>query len=473
MLDMPNNAERKDLAAASLAFLSGGDPVNSRTRVIGDPIVGTMRDYPHLMTHLFAEHTAVALQYLADAGNEGLVGPSPVTTLIRVKRIWEEIFTSRELLMADHTINVQVKGGSTRYPASHMSDGERAGFYLIGEVLLADKDLLVIDEPELHVHESIQAVLWDALQLARPDCTFVYLTHDLTFAATRVGAPKVVLYNYVPDSGSGGWVWDLIPPDTGLPEDVVLRIAGSRRPTIFTEGLRGSLDEEVFEAVYPDFHIVPSQSCETVIRSVRAFRTHGGLHRYDVHGIIDRDDRAEDEIARLREVGVYPLPVAGVENLLILPEVLGSVADHLHLIGPDRIKRVTEAKRRVVEHLRGRREDTIAQRAQYNVERCLNRITREGTTRQAVVAAVEQAVAVADPGGAYDQAAALIDSALNAAGDEAYNRTLTVYRNKGLIPAVAQAFGLNPDDYRRIALGLLRAAEHPLREMLRHRLPSL
>ena len=75
-----------------------------------------------------------------------------------------------------------------------MSDGERAIFYLIGQTLLADENiLLIIDEPELHVHRSIMSKLWDELEAIRADCALVFITHDLEFAASRA-AQKFVIH---------------------------------------------------------------------------------------------------------------------------------------------------------------------------------------------------------------------------------------------------------------------------------------
>ena len=43
-----------------------------------------------------------------------------------------------------------------------MSDGERAIFYMIGQILTAASDsILIFDEPELHVHSSILAKVWE------------------------------------------------------------------------------------------------------------------------------------------------------------------------------------------------------------------------------------------------------------------------------------------------------------------------
>src|SRR5688500_17911129 len=38
---------------------------------------------------------------------------------------------------------------------------------------------------ELHLHRALQAPLWDEIEAERADCLFVYLTHDLDFAASR------------------------------------------------------------------------------------------------------------------------------------------------------------------------------------------------------------------------------------------------------------------------------------------------
>ncbi|MFQ9021280.1 MAG: hypothetical protein ACLR6J_07700 [Parabacteroides merdae] len=63
------------------------------------------------------------------------------------------------------------------YTAGRMSDGEKLVFYLIGAVLCApDNALLIIEEPEVLLHDSNQNPLWDEIEAMRPDRTYVYLT---------------------------------------------------------------------------------------------------------------------------------------------------------------------------------------------------------------------------------------------------------------------------------------------------------
>ena len=85
-----------------------------------------------------------------------------------------------------------------------MSDGEKLVFYLIGAVLCAPENaLLIIEEPEVLLHDSIKNPLWDEVEAMRPDCTYVYLTHDIDFAAaTTASASGYVLTMETPGYGT-------------------------------------------------------------------------------------------------------------------------------------------------------------------------------------------------------------------------------------------------------------------------------
>lgn len=75
-------------------------------------------------------------------------------------------------------------GEPVKYSANQMSDGERAVLYLAAQVLcVPENKMLIMDEPEIHLHRSIMNRLWMALERYRPDCLFIYITHDTQFAA--------------------------------------------------------------------------------------------------------------------------------------------------------------------------------------------------------------------------------------------------------------------------------------------------
>lgn len=174
-----------------------------------------------------------------------------------------------------------------------MSDGERVIFYLIGQCLAAPQDaIIIVDEPELHLHKSVQAPLWNQIEQARPDCLFVYLTHNGDFAAAMDESTKVWLKSYDGER----WDWHVIKQDENIPEELLLEVLGSRKPIVFVEGVAGSHDSALYTAILKNFLVIPVGSCSQVIQSVKALKANSQLHHLDVFGIIDRDRRVPAEI---------------------------------------------------------------------------------------------------------------------------------------------------------------------------------
>jgi hypothetical protein len=459
-LSLPENADRVEATQARTRLEHGGDPAGGASRVSGDPVTGTLNDYTPLLNLLFAQDMREALEYRNVGKKTGDPGHPPESVLEKVQRLWEQIFPERKLEIGDHKISAKPVVAGPGYSASSLSDGERVGFYLIGHALLAPADSrIIIDEPELHLHESIQGTLWNALETARMDCTFVYITHDLAFAATRSGAPRILLRDYRAPTATGNnghWDWELAPSGLGFPDDLTLRILGSRRPLLFVEGQSGSLDESVFEILFPKRYVVASNNWQTVNRSVRAFRDHGKLHHLDAMGIIDRDDREAAEIALLKEKHVYVLPVAGVEALLALPKIVLAVLGGAGIPENERATRMDDAMKRVVKAFAAVRDKAVADRARYRVSGYL-KITAEGNSRNEFRAAVSSALAAVNPDGEYDASAKIIDDALKQNTlSERYSATLEVFRNKSVLHEIGAALGISADEYIGFANDILR-----------------
>ena len=54
------------------------------------------------------------------------------------------------------------KVGQMEYHGQEMSDGERVILYLIGQCLsLPERSVIIIDEPEIHLHKSLVDKLWN------------------------------------------------------------------------------------------------------------------------------------------------------------------------------------------------------------------------------------------------------------------------------------------------------------------------
>ena len=233
----------------------------------------------------------------------------------------------RRLHITGDDIRVSISGDDLQsYPASEMSDGERAIFYMIGQTLTAERNsVLIIDEPELHVHPSIMAKLWDELEATRSDCCFVFITHDLSFAASRV-AQKFVIRDFSP-SPSANWIVESVPDAEGFDEETVTLILGSRRPILFVEGGTDSLDTAIYRCCYPEWTVIARGSCEAVIHSVVTMRSNSNLTRVTCSGIVNSDAYDDSDRAFMAELGIGVLAVSEIENLILLPAVSRAIAE--------------------------------------------------------------------------------------------------------------------------------------------------
>ncbi len=285
-----------------------------------------------LLQVLFAEQANTAVK-----AYNGLADGAPIvsgdTFLRRLKAIFHRVLPTRRLEITADDVTVSVGTDDTvgePYSITQMSDGEKAVFYMIGQTLVADEaSVFIMDEPEIHVHRSILGRLWDELEAARPDCSFLLITHDLEFAASRAGK-KYVVRSYAPATG---WIIENVPEAEGFNEELVTLILGSRKPILFVEGEQGSLDLAFYRACYPGWTVVPRGGCEGVIHSVVTMRRNAAFTRILCAGLVDADGHGEADRSSLANKGIQILPVAEIENLLLLPTVSRAVLEMNDLDG--------------------------------------------------------------------------------------------------------------------------------------------
>jgi hypothetical protein len=111
-----------------------------------------------------------------------------------------------------------------------------------------------------------------------------------------------------------------------MPESARTAILGGRRELLFIEGKRDSLDERLYELLFPGWTLLPVGSCDQVIRAVAGLRASNSHHWLTVSGIVDGDGRTDEEKASLHARGILALPVSEVENLLYSAPVINAVA---------------------------------------------------------------------------------------------------------------------------------------------------
>ncbi|WP_262250373.1 DUF4435 domain-containing protein [Parapedobacter soli] len=281
-----------------------------------------LNDFDKLLVLLHTEEYEESLNY-----KEGRIS-KPTTKLDRVQHIWENVLPHRKLIKSAGVIETYPTGQiASKYNAAEMSDGERVIFYLIGEVICASPDsVIIIDEPEMHLHKSLIKTLFDLIEIERSDCSFVYLTHDIDFAFTRHSAVKIWAKSY---EGLNVWDYELLDETTPIPEQLYLEVLGSRKPVIFLEGESSSIDYQLYEQVFIDHTLKPLGGCEKVIQSVKSFNEQKGFHHIDSLGIIDRDRRQHQDIINLNAKSIWVLDVAEAENLLLTEEIVKAIAKHM------------------------------------------------------------------------------------------------------------------------------------------------
>lgn len=285
--------------------------------------VALLNDFDYLIQALFAEQSNKSLEThtRVRAGDKSDAEPTKFEILTL---IWQKLLPHRKLHISGDDILASVTGSDSQYSASEMSDGERAVFYMLGQALVAAPDsLLIFDEPELHIHPSIMSKLWDEIEAARPDCAFVFITHDLAFSSSRI-ADKYVLKTYDP---APYWEIEEVPQNSGFSEELTTLILGSRKPILFVEGNDNSFDVAIYRSCFDDWTVIPKGSCSDVIHSVITMKENENFTRVTCCGIIDADGYSQEDKDYFLSLGVYVLPVSEIENLILIPEVSKSIAE--------------------------------------------------------------------------------------------------------------------------------------------------
>ena len=279
-----------------------------------------LNDFDRLLQYLFAQQTTLAVENNQKLNRREKITNSK-TKLDILQEVWERLLPLKKLHITADNIRVSSTSiESADYSASEMSDGERAVFYILGQVLSANEDsILIFDEPELHIHKSIISNLWDEIEKLRPDCSFLMITHDIEFAAMRV-AKKYVIRNYYSDPA-----WDISEiPDSELDEQTITLILGSRKPILFVEGEKTSLDMETYRLCYPEWTVIPKGSCKDVIQAVSSLRKLNEdmpILNIKCAGIVDRDTRDSAQIQELEEQDIKVLRYSEIENIFSLSSV--------------------------------------------------------------------------------------------------------------------------------------------------------
>jgi ABC-type cobalamin/Fe3+-siderophores transport system ATPase subunit len=359
---------------------------------------------------------------------------TPETVVDTLKTIWKNVFPERDIDFDDAKVTATFYNDSNQeisYKGMEMSDGERVGLYLMAQCLIIPSNkTIIIDEPEIHLHRSIMNHLWTEIEKSRPDCFFIYITHDTQFAANHRQAKKIWVKSF------DGSKWDLEEiQDSLIPEQLLLDIMGNRKKVLFVEGTAGSYDTKLYAEIYKDYYVVPCGGCSSVISHTKSMKATPQLHDLKCYGIIDRDYRRDHEIESLKKYGIYALQVAEVENLFLVEELLVIVNKIRDPQNNDRIERI---KKIIIEdRYKNQINQQICEAVKAEIKYILSTIEITGKTDHEAKVTLKNAVDSIS----YDNMRTVIEEKFNNAIGS-YKNVLAVFNCKSLTTQMTDIFGL-------------------------------
>ncbi len=461
-LSMPRGVSPTSKLRAQSEFLYGffleDDPSSNLLLKVDqrwghNPNTFLLNDYDKLMVLLYTEEFETYMKFKQEC-EAGQLGKMPITKLDRARNIWEDVLPYRKLSMKAGSIETYLlENPDSPYSASEMSDGERVIFYLIGAVIsVPENSIIVIDEPEMHIHKSITKKLWDKIEQERTDCTFIYLTHDIDFASSRQGAAKIWTKGF--DGTS--WDYEILKDNLELPEQLYLEILGSRTPILFIEGDDSSTDYKLLQSIFTDHTVKPLGSCRKVFETTKAFNEQKGFHNIESFGIIDRDRRTDEEIGHMKNPNIWVTLVAEIENFLLLEEIVKIVAKRM-MKDPNDV--FSSVKENVISFFE---TQTDRQALEHTIAR-IRRIFKSATENKAVRQFKELETSLnewweeQDFEHIYTEIKTSFDKLIRS---KDYNRILEVFNNKGIIfnSSVASLCDLHTrnDAYLNYIIGTLK-----------------
>ncbi len=439
--------------------------VKVNTRWSSKPATSLLNDYEHLMNVLFAEDYEISTRFRQELHSGHICTEIPTTKLDIIKTIWSYVLPHRKLDVGGGKIETYALATpDSKYNGSDMSDGERVIFYLVGQCLCApENSIIIIDEPEIHIHKSVQARLWDSLETQRKDCMFVYLTHDLDFAATRVNATKLCINSYTKTS----WDWYIVPESEDLPESIFLEVLGSRKTVLFIEGDKGSLDEKVYRIIYPNMTIRPVGSWSKVVAATKTFNDYKEFHWLNAFGMIDCDHRGIKELEYLRECHIYSPPVAEVENIFLMEDVMMAVAKQMKL--SDAKDKVEEAKQFVLSEFKKKIDYFASQKVAQVVEQTLKGFPEIPIGREMLITQYKELFDSINVEILY---AETVESAMAMIDAHDYEGIIRSFNDKGLVKQIGRFFNVKPNYYVELAIQVMQSDEYKDLNHIRESFPS-
>lgn len=251
----------------------------------------------------------------------------PISLLDRVEQIWNQIFPEITFYPEPDDRVLEVVRNGDKYSINGLSDGERCVLFYIGNVLLApENSYIIVDEPETFLNAAVYNELWDLLISERPDCQFIFASHNMDFVQSRTNATYIWCKNF---EAPYDLDYQVLEESQEIPLPLLNEVSGAKKPILFCEGTKNSLDYQIYSKLFSEFCFVkPVQGHKQVIQYTKAYNKLKESYGNEAYGIIDYDWMDEARIESYKEKNIFVLPFNEIEMFLvdevIVKSVLGS-----------------------------------------------------------------------------------------------------------------------------------------------------
>lgn len=241
----------------------------------------------------------------------------------KLEKIWNKIKPEISFEIDPIKIIVNVEKNHSKYSINGLSDGERCILFYIGNVLLApENSYIIVDEPETFLNAAVYNELWDLLISERSDCQFIFASHNMDFVQSRTNATYIWCKKF---EAPYDLDYQVLEETQEMPLSLLTEVSGTRKPILFCEGAKTSIDYQIYSKLFSEFCFVkPVQGHKQVIQHTKAYNDLQHIHGNTAYGIIDNDWMDESSIQVYKEQNIFVLPFNEVEMMLVDEAVVKS-----------------------------------------------------------------------------------------------------------------------------------------------------
>lgn len=328
-------------------------------------ILSSLQDiFSNLITTFCNEEIKKGLNYYYKKSTEGIEN----SLLTQVNNVLSNIVPGVQVQINSDCRCIDISKANNIYNVNAMSDGEKVTLYYILHVILASEDsYIIVDEPETFLNTSVANRLWNSLEEIRPDCKFIYLSHNINFIMSRKLAKLIwcVEYTY-----PNNWVLEAVEfQDSLLPKELIISLLGTQKTILFCEGIVDEVsDYSFYSALFSDkVFVYPVGGHREVIQYVRKFNSSLLNGYYNAVGIIDHDFLSEETIDDYLKDKIFTLPFNEIEMALLCDELLENVVS-LYADESTTKAKIARFKEEAFELLKSNKGKIVSENVKYYIE---------------------------------------------------------------------------------------------------------